>query len=333
MTTCYFFKDVSCSGNTGYGIYIEGASSCNFTNVLCQTNVQGGLKINKVAGYAGSYFMTNLVFNNFYTEGNGTLTSNDPNFEGNCGVYITGYDKTSSSAGKARGIKFNGGSINAIAGGIAVKIDAVWGCKFSCAIGGTVDIASVGVYGLEFDTEPSGATVLDIGSSMALTSYHTITIPGKVFNGGLFPMRGRTQIYEFYLPTIAAGTTVNMNSLYQLTGITGITKGYAMLSKGSILGVKITKRGGYGGGYAGTITAKPVYYAGPDLKTDPPNPFSGNPNVALNGGLSDVTKSSYYPPDTYKFNADSVVGVQLTTSADYVAGTYDGYIAQLMVEI
>jgi len=329
MTTVYRVKDSEFTGNGGYGLLIEGGASVLFDNVLAQSNDVGGLKINKIAGYSGSYFLNGMMFINFYTEANGTLDVGDALYDGNNAVFITGYDKTNVSTGKPGGINFVGGKLN---GTKALKIDAVWGCKFDgTAINGTADIESIGAYGIEITTVPTVASLLDVGDSLAVTSsFRQGTPKGIVYNGGIFPTRGRVLVLEFYLATIAAEATVNMSTLYQeMTGLT-MGKGYSMMSDGSILGLRLVKKNA---GNAGTITCKPVVYGGPGIHIDPTNAFAGGfvdlvlPCTTLN------TISDFYAPGSFNFLQGSSVGIQLTASADYVAGTYDGYIAQLMIEI
>ena len=327
-STVYWLDKCEFGSNTGYGINIEGGAGASFKDVTVQSNVQGGVKINRVTGVN---FLSSIIFDNLYTESNGTLDPADPDYEENCTVYLTGSDKTSASTGKPTSIWFKNGKINAISGGISIKADALWGCKVDAVVNGTLSInTATGVYGLEFGTAPTAASLPSVGaSSLAVASYYRVDTPkGIVYDGGLFPSRGRMQIYEFYLPTISGSTTDYMSTLYQLTGIS-LGRGYSMIKDGSIIGVRIIKKGSGG---SGTITFRPTYYAGPDLTIDPPNAISGSANLTITLSATYYV-SAFYDPGTIKFSSGHQIGIKVTSSSGYSGGTYDGYIGQLMVEI
>lgn len=330
-TTVYWLEQCEFGSNTGYGINIECGAAASFKDVTVQSNDRGGVKINKVTGVN---FLSSIVFDNLYTESNGTLDPADADYEGNCAVYLTGSNKTSASTGKPTSIWFKNGKINAISGGTSIKADALWGCKVDAVVNGTLDInTATGVYGLEFGTSPTVASLPSVGAnSLAVASYYMVDTPkGIVYDGGLFPSRGRMQIYEFYLPTIAAGATEYMSTLYQLTGIT-LGKGYSMIKNGSILGIRIVKKD-VGGGGAGTLTFRPVFFAGPSLGIDPPNVMTGSADIVMNvaGGVNPV--SAFYDPGTIDFLSGYQIGLRAIASAGYAGGTNDGYIGQIMVEI
>jgi hypothetical protein len=326
MTTVYSFYQCEFSYNTGYGLVVEGGASATYRDVAVQGNARGGVKISYVSGY-GTYYLQGLNFDSVYTEANGTLLETDLKYEGNYALYITSYDKTNNAVLKPQYIKYSG-TLNASASGKALKIDACYGCFIDANIHGTIDLSIAGVMGLEFGTKPTSGTVPVIVGGNALTSYHTLTAPyGKIYNGLLYPTRGKEKTLFFTLPSISAGQTILMNNILPVIANLS-SKQYKMYANGSITNISFFK-GNTNGTPVGTLNIRPKYRTGAPIN-DPSLNFVGFVDIVLTA--TDLEKFSPYSPGVIPFLQGYSIGLEITTSADYAPGFNSALMCELTIE-
>lgn len=340
MTTKYFANRCEFSNNNGYGMYIEGGATSTFQDCLTQSNKRGGVKLfwNGDSNPNSISYVENLIFINHYFEANGTLSSNDPNYEGNYGLVITSTNKTSAANKKPRNIRFIQGALNASSQGKTYLIDSVYGLYFD---------------GLQTDHSKGSiptptachSMVTSIGASSAdnavnapypfITSYGVNSpknVPFLYYKGGVMGSRGRTQLLTFYVTNITAGQTVNMNiPLTSITGLSNLPNGFPLLQDSSILATELYKQTGAGvGGRKGTLTAQLCYSYISD-GTTPSTAVAGVPSIVLDTATTNRVKTQYTP---LQINLDTsfMIGFKLTASADYVPGTDTSVVLYVLLE-
>jgi hypothetical protein len=342
MTTCLDFDACEFNFNSGYGLFIEGGASVTFNSCKTQGNIQGGVKIHWNGLGLSNYFLSNLLFLNHYTEANGTLLVGDSKYEGNYALLIDGTGALGNMSQKPTNITFIGGALNQSVNGRALKVNSVAGLNMGATIrSDMIDIATTEVFGIEFSTKPTIASVPSVGTSRALTSYHRHNgCVGKHFNGGLFPARGRTQQLFFYVTTgdLVAGGSCNAKMSLTIPAISATlgVNGYPVMKKGCVYGMqvrKITKTNS-----SGIISIYPT--TGIDLGYSSNLATTGFPLGLLTGtsaimdmNLSNVTSQNIdYAIDDFPIDTNQILGVRLVAPANYIKGDQDGYIITLLIE-
>ena len=133
LTTVYNLYDCEFGFNDLYGVYVQDGSTCLWQNVLVQSNKQGGLKMVQPAidTFTSHVFLERMTFINLYTEANGTLPPNDPNYDGNYGLKIEGLNTDPTTyAGKIMDLTFINCSINKSSTGETSYIVGTWNFKY-----------------------------------------------------------------------------------------------------------------------------------------------------------------------------------------------------------
>lgn len=340
MTTKYFATRCEFSKNNGYGMFLEGAASSTFQDCLTQSNKQGGVKLswNGDALPDQITYIENLVFLNHYWEANGTLASNDPNYEGNYALVITSTNKTISANKKPINIKFVQGKMNASSQGKSYLIESVYGLDFD---GIYVDHSKGSIptpIACHSMITSTGATSADNAANAPypfIASYginSSKNVPFLYYKGGVMGSRGRTQLLTFYVTNITAGQTVNMNiPLTSITGLSNLPNGFPLLQDSSILATELYKQTGAGaGGRKGTLTAQLCYSYISD-GTTPATAVSGAPSIVLDTATTNRVKTQYNP---LQINLDTsfMIGFKLTASADYVPGSDTSVVLYVLLE-
>jgi len=340
MTTCLILRNCECDFNTGYGFFIEGGASSTFYDCRAQGNTRGGLKINYNGSYIAPYFLSNLLFINFYTEGNGTLLVGDTNYEGNYGVVIGGTQSYTNMVTKPTSIEFIKGAFNQSVTGRALNITSCYGCKIGAMVSSNmVDVGLDGVYGLEFTTVGNIASNITF-AGRGVTSYarHNGCI-GTHYNGGLFPKRGRTQQLFF---KVDSGQLVAGGSCYATSCITvnsnaiAISEnGYPVMKNGCVYGMQVRKNTRTGS--SGIVKITPTYINDSGFASLANNAYGAG---VLSGKVSylnlDLSTSmnaniDYDIDDLPTYNT-YLVGVKLEAPANYIVGAHDGYMITLLIE-
>ena len=336
-TTHLAFYRTEFSSNDLYGIYAEGGAGVQFDNVVLQHNKQGGLKIyKKYAIFGANGLLERFTFNNIHLEDNGQYISGDTNYKGNYAIVIDSDTLNSAANTKAVGIEFDNIVIGLSLGQQAFNINTVNGCKFSNYSGVTGEyIIGTYAYGVEFDTSTyAGGLPLPVIENQFVLGSNTLIdktdTPGIYYRYGIFAKRGRTLMLMFYLPSIAAGQTTLMKTIMDVAGLS-FQKAYPLFQKGSVLGLQIWTKDRTGVGSpvpTGTLIAQ-MMYGIQDYINDPSN-LLGSP-VVLDLATSNY-KKMLYEPVTNKVADNHFVGVQMTASADYVAGADTGIVVYMLVE-
>jgi hypothetical protein len=336
VTTKWSMSESEFSGNELYGMCIEGAANSSVRDVTCQANVTGGVKVYFPS--VGAY-LSSLMFDTFYTEGNGLIGSGNPGYEGDYAVVIDSYDTSSSVPNCAADITFKNCRLNKSTSGNALNINRVYGFTFegtdleNYTIGTTVVLgqyAYAGVY--------NGRHFNITGDSSASTTDHLLNIKrnvsfpkGNLVNGLWLAQRGRTVVYTYTLASIAAATTVLMDTDISLR-FASLAKGYKMYGAGSVLGMCI-HQGNLGGAPAGTLTIRPLNAAASaGFATAPANALSGAPSLTLTCN-SEVNKKVEFTVGASSFAEMSVMGIEITSSAGYVAPTRPEIVVELFIEV
>jgi hypothetical protein len=320
-STVYSFNHCECFGNNGYGMVIEDGNTSNIQNCLLQGNKQGGLKIlyKNPTLFTKPIFLNNLSFSNLYLEDNGKLLNTDPNYEGNYSVKIDSYDHVkNNNNGKIQsltfintgGVKSNEGSIALIQGISSLSILGSGAYFFNSStidynacgtIRGAADIDITATYGYnESDWSQTAKTYRE-----QIYCNPDISQIIKVGHGYL-GKRGRMRELDFVLPSINAGETKLMNTVFGDN-----MRVYPTLQAGSILGA-----------IANMIV----------------KPSSGSLTFKLKWGYitnGTIESGGYYSTDTltintskncdrrlfdllkYKISNDQLLGVEVVASADY----------------
>jgi hypothetical protein len=111
-----------------------------------------------------------------------------------------------------------------------------------------------------------------------------------------------------------------------------LTKAYKMYGAGSVLGMAIHKVSA-AGAPAGTLTVRPlVNSAGAGFVSAPNNPITGSPTLSL-AAATELNKKAEFGVGVHPFVEMGVIGIEITSSADYVGGTRPEIIVELFVEI
>ena len=332
-STVYSMKDCEFSRNDGYGLYIEDGNTSLFTNVILQGNKQGGLKIeNKDPSlYNHGIFLGNLTFVNVYTEANGTLSTDDPNYEGNYAIYITSHDLTRhKNAGKIAGLTFMNCNFNSSTTGRQGLIEGiadnftVIGPQF---LADTVDTEKCGtVFATQshdvIDKINNGNPVYEVNE----VKYYNETTKIRAFVGdGYIGKRGRMRELHFHLPngSINAGETVMMKTVNPVDF-------YPVLQSGTLYGINILQGVQPA---AGKLTFKIKY----GYKSTASGGFTGYINVgdALELDSSKNYSSVSFPLLKYTVDKSFILGIEVSASADYVPSASVGFtylLAELFVE-
>lgn len=143
-TTIYTIEDFEAYYNNGYGMYIEAGSACIISNIVLEGNHRGGCRIidPDVQWAEGRRnFLSRITFISLYTEANGDLASDNPNYDGNYGLKITGKNEDgTSAAGKIEGLVFVGGAINASTDGGTSYIRGTSGLYYFGTLGMSISL-------------------------------------------------------------------------------------------------------------------------------------------------------------------------------------------------
>lgn len=331
-STVYNMRDCEFSRNDGYGLFIEDGNTCLISGVLLQANKKGGLKIERKdqSLYNHSIFLGTLTFMNVYTEGNGTLETTDPEYEGNYAIYITSHDLTRhTNTGKISNLTFINCSFNYSKTGSQGVIEGV-ADRFT-VIGSQFNSTTI-------DTDKSGTI-------FATASHHTIdkingdnpiyeVCEAKYYNeargirsfvgDGYIGKRGRMRELHFHLPaqTIHAGETVMMQTVNPVNF-------YPVLQSGTLYGINLLQGVKPS---AGKLTFKIKY----GYKSTAGG-FAGYLNVedALEIDSSKNHLSISFPLLKYIVDKSLTLGIEVTASDDYVPSASVGYtylIGELFIE-
>lgn len=326
MSTVFTLRRVNASLNSGYGYVIEGGSGTNFDDCLAQDNTQGGLKISKRNdryGQLTTNWLNNLTFNNFYSERNGKLPVDDPYYEGNYALVVEGIGGSNVTGQvEARKITFNGGALNAIAGGGSYNIKRVFGLTFN-------ELSVDHTKGIVNASECTGLKIsTGVTSSVSKAPFpftHKYLVKDRnttvtVSNGGEIASRGRIHAIPFKITGLTADKEVEMQLAFFDDVATGFFRHGYPIRKGSIVGIKIMSRPG-----TGTLSA--IITKG-----------------SIDGGLGQVRwildalehdsttieSEKWFTPLQHVVTNETV-GLRLKTSADYVNQT-TSVLAFLIVE-
>ena len=327
MSTVFTLRRVNSSLNRGYGYLIEGGSGLNFDDCLAQDNTQGGLKISKrndLHGTKTSNWLNNLVFNNFYSERNGKLDTTNENYEGNYALVIDGIGGSNVTGQiEARNITFNGGALNAIAGGGTYNIKRVYGLTFN-------EISVDHTKGIVNASECTGLKITTASTSKGTKApfpfIHTYLEKDRnttitVSSGGEISSRGRIHSIPFKISGLTADKEFEMKLAYFDEVNTGFFHHGYPIRKGSIVGVKLMTRNG-----TGTIKATIT-------KGSINGGLVGQTRWVLDALEHDTTKLEseiWFTPLEYTLTNESV-GLRVKTSSDYTNLTTD-LLAYLIVE-
>lgn len=249
-TTVYNVKDSEFSRNEGYGIYIESGATVAYDNVVVQSNKRGAVKIvfPDVSNFINTNWLTNIIFNNLYTENNGLLSVSDPNYEGNFAVVITSESDNPSDV--PRNIKFINSSINQSANGKTLKIthaNTVYiDASFSNQAIFEIDTDKEKVKGITFskkaDEYISGIAPTQINTFKTHEPRYAM---GVQTQGGFYGSRGRNTVLYFGYKDLGNFGSQYGATMPNLPSEDGLSKAiyYPMVSNGSILRVSATKLG------------------------------------------------------------------------------------------
>lgn len=318
ITTSYFLNRVNSSLNGGYGYLLEGGSGAAFNDCLAQSNTQGGLKISKrndLYGRLASNWLEKLTFNNFYTEGNGKLAVDDPNYEGNYALVIEGVGNTNvTNAIEPRYIKFINGSLNAGMNGGTYNIKRVYGLSFTETnvdhSKGKIDVTqSTGLKTTSVATKSNSIAPFPFNSSYQAKDRDT-TLKVET-NGGTISKRGRIHAIPFKASAVTASYNKDMKIAYMSEIGDGLFRQGYPIVKGSIVGIKLMARNG-----SGIITASVTKGAiiGGSGQT-----WWISDTLALDTSKT-ISAEKWFEPLEYLVD-NSTVGIRISTTSNYTNDT------------
>ena len=333
-STVYNMKDCELSLNDGYGLMVEDGNTCLFSNVTIQGNKKGGLKIERKdpSLYNHSIFLGNLTFMNVYTEANGTLSSDDPEYDGNHALYVTSHNvERHKNADKIVGLTFINCSFNRSATGSKGLIEGI--SDGFTVIGTPFHLEMI-------DTEKCGTVFATQSNTMidkingdnpvyevSEVKYYNETTNIRSFVGdGYIGKRGRMRELHFQLPneSISAGETVMMHTVNPVDF-------YPVLQSGTLYGINILQGVKPS---AGTLTFKIKYgYKSSASGGALSGLITTDEVLALDSSKNHLSVS--FPLLKYRVDKSFILGLEVTASADYVPSASVGYtylVCELFVE-
>jgi hypothetical protein len=340
-TTFNTFKDCSFSVNNGYGLYLEGGSGLSFTVIGAQGNKQGGVKLfyKNFSPHPVNFF-GRIDFNTLHLEDNGKIGVGNPGYDGDYAAFIDSYDTSASAVLCVSDVKFTNSLFSRSSSGNTLNINRAQGVLITNSfVQGTY--GSTVFFGTNaYDIMQTGPKI--VGSSSTDPDNYLATSPfkyspffqrtkGAVFHGNWLSERGRTQTFTFYLSGIAQNTTALMEN--PITAVlTSIGESYRMYKAGTVLGVRVYTDGP-AGSRAGTLTFKLVFAsAGLQMRSNPSAQIGGWPGDIVVAAAETQKLTEYGLPSNVNFDAGIGLGVQVTSSADYVAATRPEIIVDVLVE-
>jgi len=340
-STLNTFKDCTFGVNSGYGMYFEGGSGLNFTGVVSQGNLVGGMKI-YFADYSSepNNFLGRMNFDTVHFEDNGKIGVGNPGYDGDYGVFIDSYDTSASAVLCASDIKFDNCLLGKSNSGDTLNINRVQGVfidntYIQGTYGSSIFFGTNAYDIMQFGPKIIGSSYTDADNYLATSAFKYSPFyqrtKGAVFYGNWLSERGRPQTFTFYLSNIAQNTTALMEN--PITAVlTSIGESYRMYKAGTVLGVRVYTDGP-AGSRAGTLTFKLVFAsAGLQMRSNPSAQIGGWPGDIVVAAAETQKLTEYGLPSNVNFDAGIGLGVQVTSSADYVAATRPEIIVDVLVE-
>lgn len=236
ITTVYNLLDCEFSRNNGYGLYIKNGASATINNLVIQSNITGGIYIEKQKDDGQLNYLQDIYFNNLYIEHNGLSNTNQ---------YALIIDSVDDS--KSGSIYFNGFKINKSPNGKTMKINNSNDVHFSNGKFNSGDVIEYGPnIGLIEYNSPTSPIFTNILPSNTNVIKKSVDKNGYYIDKGVFAERGRLRVIDYKLSTLASWGTQNAVPLLSSAFNDNST---LFLTQGSVLrmrGEKVNKTGSSG---------------------------------------------------------------------------------------